>query len=114
GKAKLIACVGAVRLDESAELAAHAAQAGADAVLLPPPHFYRYEQLDLEDFYRAAAARIPGPILIYNLAAFTSPFEAEVIVRLTESVPNINGVKDSIGRLDGLEMLTARPVLGAC
>ncbi len=114
GQAKLIACIGAVRLDDSVALAAHAAQTDADAVLLPPPHFYRYEQRDLEDFYRAAAARIPGPVLIYNLAAFTSPIEAEVIVRLIETVPNIIGVKDSSGRLDALEMLTARPELGAC
>src|SRR6056297_520914 len=42
GRAWLIASVGAMRLDESAALAEHALAAGADAVLLPPPHFYRY------------------------------------------------------------------------
>lgn len=114
GRARLIASCGAMRLDESVELAAHALNAGADAILLPPPHFYRYGQADLEDFYRAAAARIPGPVLIYNLAAFTSPIEAEVIVRLIETELGIIGVKDSSGRLDTLEALTARPELGAC
>ncbi len=113
-RAWLIASCGAMRLDEAVELATHATAGGADAILLPPPHFFRYSQQDLEDFYRAAAARIPGPILVYNLAAFTSPIEAEVIVRLIETVPNIVGVKDSSGQLDALEMLTARPELGAC
>ncbi|MBI1356221.1 MAG: hypothetical protein GC160_17910 [Acidobacteria bacterium] len=114
GRAWLVASCGAMRLDETAELASHALGAGADAILLPPPHFYRYGQQDLEDFFRAAAARIDGPILVYNLAGFTSPIDAAVIVRLIETVPNIVGVKDSSGKLDSLELLTARPELGAC
>ena len=114
GRAWLIASCGAMRLDQTAELARHALDLGADAILLPPPHFYRYGQQDLEDFFRAAAARIDGPLLVYNLAGFTSPIDAAVIVKLIETVPNIVGVKDSSGKLDALEMLTARPDLGAC
>ena len=114
GRGALIASAGAMRLADSADLAAHALALGADAVLLPPPHFYRYGQTDLEAFYRAAAERISGPLLIYNLAAFCSPVEPETIVRLIESVPNIVGVKDSSGSLDTLEMLTARDDLRAC
>ena len=114
GRGSLIASAGAMRLDESVDLAAHALGLGADAILLPPPHFYRYGQSDLEAFYRAAAERIPGPILLYNLAAFCSPIEPETTVRLIESVPNIIGIKDSSGDLDTLEMLTARGDLSAC
>ena len=112
-RAWLIASCGAMRLDETVELASHAMSVGADAILLPPPHFYRYGQADLEDFYRAAAARISAPILVYNLAGFTSPIHANVIVRLIETVPNIVGVKDSSGKLDALTMLTEQPALGA-
>jgi 4-hydroxy-tetrahydrodipicolinate synthase len=107
GRGTLVASVGAGRLDDAAELARHALDHGADLILLPPPHFYRYAQTDLDAFFRAAAARIPGPVLIYNLAPFVSPLEAATIVRLIEEVPNIVGVKDSSGRLDALEMLTA-------
>ena len=114
GRGALIASAGAMRLDESVDLAAHALGLGAGAILLPPPHFYHYGQTDLEAFYRAAAERIPGPILLYNLAAFCSPIELDTTVRLIESVPNIIGVKDSSGDLDTLEMLTARDDLNAC
>jgi 4-hydroxy-tetrahydrodipicolinate synthase len=102
----LVATVGAARLAEVRELAEHAFGAGADVLLLPAPHFYRYQQTDLEAFYRAAAAAIDGPILIYNLSGFVSPIEADTIVRLIEKVPNLVGVKDSSGRLDALEKLS--------
>lgn len=103
----LVASTGAARLENVAELSQHAFGAGADIILLPPPHFYRYEQTDLEAFYRAAAKAIDGPVLIYNLAGFVSPIEADTIVRLVEKVPNLIGVKDSSGSLESLEKLSA-------
>jgi len=102
----VVASIGAARLSEVVELAEHAFAAGADMLLLPPPHFYRYEQADLEAFFRAAASAIDGPILIYNLAGFVSPIEPDTIVRLIEKVPNLVGVKDSSGNLDSLEKLS--------
>lgn len=113
-RGSVICSNGAARLGDSVEIAEHALAIGCDALLLPPPHFYRYQQTDLEDFYRAAAKRIKGPILIYNLAAFTSPLEPETIVRLIESVENIVGVKDSSGSLQSLEALSSRDDLDAC
>jgi 4-hydroxy-tetrahydrodipicolinate synthase len=103
----LVASTGAARLEDVADLAAHAFSAGADIILLPAPHFYRYPQTDLEAFYRAAARAIHGPVLIYNLAGFVSPLEADTIVRLIEKVPNLVGVKDSSGSLEALEKLSA-------
>ena len=114
GRGAVICSNGAARLADSVELAEHALALGCEAVLLPAPYFYRYEQRDLEDFYREAAKRIRGPILIYNLAAFTSPLEPDTIVRLLESVDNLVGVKDSSGSLAALETLTARDDLDVC
>ena len=110
----LICCVGAARLAHSVALAEHALRAGADALLLPPPHFFRYEPDDLEAFYRQAAQEIPGPILIYDLPLFTSPMDTNFIVRLLESVPNLVGVKDSTGHLDTLQALAQRLDLDVC
>ena len=103
----LVASTGAARLEDVTDLSAHAFAAGADVILLPAPHFYRYPQTDLEAFYRAAAHAIDGPVLIYNLAGFVSPLEADAIVRLVEKVPNLVGVKDSSGSLESLEKLSA-------
>ena len=103
----IICSNGAMRLADSVALAEHALALGADAVLLPPPHFFRYNQPDLEDFYREAAKRIKGPVLIYNLP-FTSLIEPETTVKLINSVDNIVGVKDSSGSLATLEALEGR------
>ncbi len=110
----LICANGAGRLADSVALGEHALSVGVDALLLPPPHFYRYEQQDLDAFFREAARRIDGPVMIYNLASFTTPIEPETIVRLMEQVPNIVGVKDSSGNLDSLEALAARPEVEGC
>ncbi len=113
GKGLLIAGIGAASVDESIDLGRHALQAGADAVLLPAPYFYRYEGRDLDGFYRQAARAIEGPLLIYNLAAFVSPIPAGVVLDLLETEDNIVGVKDSSGSLELLAELTRRGELAA-
>ena len=80
---------------------------GADALLLPPPHFFRYSQDDLEVFYLDAAERIAGPILIYNLPWFTEAVDTPLALRLLEQSPYLVGIKDSGPSLDTLEALTA-------
>jgi dihydrodipicolinate synthase/N-acetylneuraminate lyase len=104
---------GSARLDESVELAQRALAAGAAAILLPPPHFFRYSQEDLEGFYVEAAKRIDGPILLYNLPAFVTPLQPATIVRLLRATGKFVGVKDSSGDLHAAEAITDRPELGA-
>lgn len=108
GKGLLIAGIGGVAAAESIDLGRHALQTGADAVLLPPPYFYRYEGRDLAGFYRQAARAIEGPLLIYNLTAFVSPVPDDVVLELIETEDNIVGVKDSSGRLNLLAEMTRR------
>ena len=112
-KGLLIAGIGGASAGESIELGRHALQAGADAVLLPAPYFYRYEGRDLAGFYRQAARAIEGPLLIYNLTSFVSPVPAGVVLDLLETEDNIVGVKDSSGSLDLLAELTRRGELAA-
>jgi 4-hydroxy-tetrahydrodipicolinate synthase len=112
----LICAAGAASLQESLAIAADAEQHGADAVLLPPPHFFPYEPEDVEAFYREAAGCIRLPIVIYNLPAFTTGLAPELVVKLVEEEPNIIGVKDSSGSLTTLAALTgnsrARRIVG--
>ena len=76
---------------------ARAAAAGADAVLVITPHFYRsaITQEALVDYYRSVADAAPVPVLLYSMPALTGiKIEPETIARLSEH-PNSVGVKDS-------------------
>jgi 4-hydroxy-tetrahydrodipicolinate synthase len=112
GRPVLCGC-GSTLLNESVALANQALAAGAAAILLPPPHFFRYSQEDLEGFYLEASKRIAGPILLYNLAAFVTPLQPSTIIRLLRATEQFVGVKDSSGNLHAVEAITDRPELGA-
>jgi 4-hydroxy-2-oxoglutarate aldolase len=75
------------------------AQAGADAVLVITPHFYRAEmtQAALVNHYLAVADAAPVPVVLYSVPPFTNvSLQPETIARLSEH-ENIIGVKDSSG-----------------
>lgn len=63
--------VGSATLDDSLSLARDARDAGADGLLLPPPHFFQYDQEDVRAFYCqfAAEAGNETPILLYHTNA---------------------------------------------
>jgi 4-hydroxy-2-oxoglutarate aldolase len=74
-----------------------AAAAGADAVLVITPHYYRaaITQDVLISYYTAVADASPVPVLLYSMPALTGiRIESETIARLSEH-QNIIGVKDS-------------------
>ena len=80
-----------------------AAHAGADAVLVITPNYYRsaMTQETLVDYYRAVADEVPVPVLLYSMPAFTGiKLEPETIASLSEH-PNIIGVKDSSNDVAG-------------
>jgi 4-hydroxy-tetrahydrodipicolinate synthase len=113
GRGRLICGAGAASFAESLAIAADAAEVGADAVLLPPPHFYHYTSEDVEAFYRRAAGEIRLPVILYNIPAFTAPVPPALALRLVADCPAIAGVKDSSGSLETLAALTRRFPQGA-
>lgn len=80
-----------------------AAAAGADAVLVITPHYYRsaMTQETLRGYYTAVADAAPVPVLLYSMPALTGiKLEPETIARLSEHA-NIVGVKDSSNDVAG-------------
>ena len=80
-----------------------AAEAGADAVLVITPHFYRsaMSQDVLISYYRSVADAAAVPLLLYSMPALTGiKIEPETVARLREH-PNIVGVKDSSNNVAG-------------
>jgi 4-hydroxy-tetrahydrodipicolinate synthase len=105
GRGKLLVSIGTSSIYSTLRLARHAEESGCDALLLPMPYFFRYEQEDLEAFCRLVCESVSIPCLLYNLPSFTNPLEAETTVRLLTSVPNLVGIKDSSGNVESLREL---------
>jgi 4-hydroxy-2-oxoglutarate aldolase len=81
------------------------AQAGADAVLLITPHFYRtaITQETLVQYYMDVADASPVPVLLYSMPALTGVrIEPATIARLSQH-ENIVGVKDSSADSEGFK-----------
>ena len=105
----IIAGVSHSTLDGALELGAEAITSGAAALLLAPPHFFRYDAADVAEFYRRYAVEIGRsnvPMLLYNIPQFTSPIPFEVVQRLLES-GNYAGIKDSSGDQEYFAKLAA-------
>jgi 4-hydroxy-tetrahydrodipicolinate synthase len=107
GKARFLCGIGAADFHGVLENGRRAVSAGADAVLLPMPHFFPYAQQDLLEFCQKVAGSLPIDILLYNLPQFTSGLSSDTVCELIRRCPSIRGIKDSSGSLDVLRALTA-------
>ena len=97
--------VGAGRQSTRATIAEtkHASEAGADAVLVITPYFYRpaITQEALVTHFTAVADASPVPVILYSMPDLTGiKIEPETIAQLSAH-PNIIGVKDSSADIAG-------------
>jgi dihydrodipicolinate synthase/N-acetylneuraminate lyase len=88
---------GAQTTAETVALAAHAAEVGADAVVvIGPPYFRLDEQAQYAHFLAAARACAPVPFYVYEFAATTGyPVAPAVLERLRDDASNFAGLKVS-------------------
>lgn len=89
---KVIAHVGANSLEETIELARHAASAGAAAISsLPPLGLYSFREV--YDFYEAVASTAEVPLLLYYFPELSSAVGSlEQLLELCH-IPNVSGLK---------------------
>ena len=98
----LIAGTGCEATRETIDLTRAAAEAGADAVLVINPHYYknRLDDASLIQHYAAVADASPIPVIIYNMPGSTGlDLDAQTVVSLSRH-GNIIGMKDSSGNLN--------------
>jgi len=96
---------GAQTTADTVTLAAHAAEVGADAVVvIGPPYFKLDERAQYGHFCAAATACAPVPFYVYEFAATTGyPIAPAVLERLRDEVDNIVGLKVSDTPFDAFE-----------
>jgi 4-hydroxy-2-oxoglutarate aldolase len=100
--ALLIAGTGSESTRHTIRLTRQAAEAGADAVLVSPPAYYRgaMSPAVLARHYRAVADASPVPMVIYQVPLRLSTLDLPTgLVGELSQHPNIVGIKDSRGKL---------------
>jgi len=98
---------------ESVELARHAAQAGAAALVTAAPYYFPAGQPELLEWIERLVPELPLPVYLYNMPQMTKVvFEFDMLQRVTQ-LEGIIGIKDSGGDLayfrQILELLSDRP-----
>jgi 4-hydroxy-tetrahydrodipicolinate synthase len=95
----VIAGTGSNSTAEALRLTRHAYEAGADGALMVTPYYNKPTQEGLYQHFRAIAAEVPIPVILYNVPARTGGnLLPETVARLA-SVPNIVGIKEASGSL---------------
>lgn len=106
-RADIIAGTGTYNTAESIHLSTMAAEAGVDGLLVVTPYYSRPPQTGLLAHFRAIAASVELPIILYDIPSRTArKIEHDTLLKLAE-VPNIVGVKDAAGDLAGTARLAA-------
>jgi len=109
---QVIAGAGAESTRATIRMARAASEAGADAVLVRAPGYYR-ARMDAETVrlhYEAVADASPVPIILYNVPQFVPVEITPGLLGELGAHPNIAGIKDSTGDLKVLgALLDAAP-----
>ncbi len=99
GRVPVIAGAGSNATAEAIELARHAEQAGADAVLVVTPYYNKPTQEGLYQHFKAINDSVGIPIIIYNIPSRSViDMSIETMKRLYE-LKNIAGIKDATANI---------------
>ena len=102
----IIAGTGSNSTEEAVSLTKHAADAGANAVLLVSPYYNRPTQKGLYLHFKEIAQSVDIPIILYNIAGRTAVnIEPSTIAQLAKDCKNIVGVKEASGSLDQMSTI---------
>lgn len=97
----VIAGAGSNNTEEAIDLAQHAEQAGADAVLVVTPYYNKPNQRGLYGHFAQIAKSISLPIFIYNIPGRSIiDMDVDTMAKLAKDFDNIAGVKDATAKMD--------------
>src|SRR5688500_3907897 len=90
----LLVGIGGQSMRRAVKLGRVAIDEGSEALLLPAPMFYRYEQDDLRAYCTQVSRELAAPCLLYDLPDFTTPFAQAAVLSLLHKAQFIVGIKD--------------------
>ncbi len=99
GKVPVLGGAGGYNTAEVIELASELKRIGVDGMLSVTPYYNKPTQEGLFQHYKAIAAAVPLPIIIYSVQGRTGVnVEPATLARLS-AIPNIVGVKEASGNI---------------
>lgn len=103
GRVPVVAQVGGVTTAGTIDAARRCARAGADALAVIAPYYFRHEEDSLIAHFASVAESVPDrPVLLYNIPQNTGNPITPRVVRALRDHSNIVGMKDSAGDLYGI------------
>jgi 4-hydroxy-tetrahydrodipicolinate synthase len=104
GRVPVIAGAGSNSTSEAIELAQHAKEIGADAVLAVTGYYNRPSQEGVYRHFAAMDAAIDIPILVYNVPSRTIVDLSNELVERLAKLPRIVGIKDATGDMSRVSL----------
>lgn len=92
GRKPCIVQVASTDFNEAIRLAKHAESAGAAAISATPPLFFRYDENDVYNYYKALADAVHIPLMVYNSPLAGFPLTPDFIAKLFK-IDNITSIK---------------------
>ena len=107
----LLAGTGSNDTRHTIALSQRAAETGVDGLLVVSPYYNRPTQAGLEAHYRAVAAAVDLPVVVYDVPVRTGrALSVDTTVRLANEVPTIVGLKDARGNVqEAAEIIAGAP-----
>ena len=89
--------VSALALEDTFDLARHAQEKGADAIIAITPYFWKYSPEAIYDYFVRLGPSFDLPLIAYNSPSYLDgiEFTGEMTARLIQRLPNFIGMKEA-------------------
>jgi 4-hydroxy-tetrahydrodipicolinate synthase len=112
GRVPVVAGAAEANVAETLRACEHCLEAGARAVAIVSPFYYRLSPESVYAYFREIARSTPIDITLYNIPMLASPIDVATVRRLAEEFPRVISIKDSSGDISHMMRLIAavRPI----
>lgn len=93
GRKPCIVQIASTDFSEAVRLAKHAESIGAAAISATPPLFFRYDENDVYNYYKALADAVHIPLMVYNSPLAGFPLTPDFIAKLFHEIDNVTSIK---------------------
>src|ERR1700722_8281938 len=105
GKVPVAAGAGGYNTAEVIELAKELRHLGVDGILSVTPYYNKPTQEGLYQHYKAIAAAVPLPIIVYNIQGRTGINVEPATLKRLAGIENIVGVKEASGNISQMAQI---------